>query len=74
VSKVCRVRRLSARAGRQQSPPSRSGTAIIAGILGMAAVVWLVARRRGRPVLAGPGDDKPPGFENPTTTTVGAAS
>ena len=35
-----------------------------------AVIIERLRRRSARPALAGPGDDKPPGYENPTPEDV----
>jgi hypothetical protein len=63
-------------------PGQKSVTTMLAtnptAILGMIVLVVAVARawddrrRRARQPFAGPGDDKPPGYENPSTYGLAA--
>lgn len=60
-----RLRRPAARRRGVRSTSGRPETAILLGVVIVSvAVVW-ARRQRRRQSLAGPGDDKPAGYENP---------
>ena len=68
VAGVGRNRRFAVRA---DSTLTLTPVAFWAAVISVAAVIITRSRRRSaRPALAGPGDDKPPGYENPTPDDV----
>ncbi|TPG28100.1 hypothetical protein [Mycolicibacterium hodleri] len=46
---------------------TRTDAVFWVAVAAAVAAVVLRARRSAQPALAGAGDDKPPGYENPTT-------
>ena len=65
---VARLRTLRRVVVRADIALSLAQAALCAVLITISVVVALQARRRrARQGLAGPGDDKPAGFENPTT-------
>jgi hypothetical protein len=63
-----RIRRLAVRA---DATLTLAPVVFWVAVISIAAVIIAKLRRRSaRPALAGPGDDKPPGYENPTADDV----
>ena len=59
-----RLRRPAARR-RVRSTSGRPETAVLLGVVIVSVAVAWARRQRHRQSLAGPGDDKPAGYENP---------
>lgn len=62
----CRLRRSPASRGTDSTSGHYETAVLLGAVCVVAAVAW-ARRQHRRRSLAGPGDDKPAGYENPST-------